>query len=131
MKRALIALLSAACVSSLTATAHASESVALLSRPIPPSTSEREGAMVRVVLAPGAASPAHRHNAQTFVYVVSGTVAMAIKGEKEITLHAGDTFYESPTDTHSVSRNVDTKNEAVLLVFFVKKPDAPMTVPAK
>jgi quercetin dioxygenase-like cupin family protein len=129
MKRTLITLLSLSFIGSFAAAAQATEVTSLLSRPIP-ATSEREGLMVRVVLAPGEESPAHRHNAQTFVYVLSGSVAMAVNGEEAVTLHAGDTFYESPTDVHTASRNLDTENESVLLVFFVKEPDAAPTVPA-
>jgi quercetin dioxygenase-like cupin family protein len=126
MKHLLIPLLS---LNLIAGTASASDVTTLLSRPIP-ATSAREGLMVRVVLAPGEESPAHRHNAQTFVYVLSGNVAMAVNSAEAMTLHAGDTFYESPTDVHTASRNLDPKNEAVLLVFFVKEPDAPPTVPA-
>jgi quercetin dioxygenase-like cupin family protein len=126
MRIALLSLLAA----SFGASVHASEVTPVISRPIPPSTGEREGLMVRVVLAPGEASSAHRHNAQTFVYVLSGTVEMAVNGQKAVTLKAGETFYESPEDVHTVSTNLDAKNEAVLLVFFVKQPDAPPTVPA-
>jgi quercetin dioxygenase-like cupin family protein len=126
MKRPFITLLSLTLAAT---TVHASEVTSLLSKPIP-ATSEREGLLVRVVLAPGEASPAHRHNAQTFVYVLQGNVAMGVNGEEAVTLHAGDTFYESPTDVHTASRNLDADKEAVLLVFFVKEPDAAPTVPA-
>lgn len=127
MKRAFITLFALIFSNTL---ALASEVTPLLSRPIP-ATAEREGLMVRVVLAPGEESVAHRHNAQTFVYVVSGTVAMAVNGEAPVTLHAGDTFYETPTDIHTASHNLDAENEAVLLVFFVKEPEAPPTVPVE
>jgi quercetin dioxygenase-like cupin family protein len=129
MKRSLITLLSLTFIGSLAAATQASEVTSLLSKPIP-ATSEREGLLVRVVLGPGEASPAHRHNAQTFVYVLSGNVAMGVNGKEALTLHAGDTFYESPTDVHTASRNLDADQEAVLLVFFVKEPEAPPTVPA-
>jgi len=131
MKLASLTLLSIAVTSSLVATdyAAASEVTSLLSRPIP-ATSEREGLMVRVVLAPGEASDAHRHNAQTFVYVLSGRVAMAVNGGEDVILKAGETFYESPDDVHTTSRNLDNENEAVLLVFFVKEPGVAPTVPA-
>jgi Uncharacterized conserved protein, contains double-stranded beta-helix domain len=108
--------------------ARASEVTPLISKPIPPAT-EREGLMVRVVLAPGEDSPAHRHNAHTFVYVLEGSVAMAVNGEEEVILRAGETFYEAPSDVHTTSRNLDAEKEAVLLVFFVKEPEAPPTVP--
>jgi quercetin dioxygenase-like cupin family protein len=56
---------------------------------------------------------------------------MAVKGGKEVTLRSGQTFYESPNDVHSVSRNASSTAPAKFLVFFVKQKGAPTTVPAK
>src|SRR5262245_52482469 len=67
--------------------------------------SSQEGVMLTVEYAPGASSASHRHNAYTFVYVLEGSVVMQVKGGKEVTLGPGQTFYESPDDIHSVSRN--------------------------
>jgi len=91
----------------------------------------REATMVTVEYAPGASSPEHRHNAFVFVYVLEGSVVMQVKGGKEVTLGPGQTFYESPDDVHTVSRNASTTKPAKFLVFFVKKKDAPTTAPAK
>jgi quercetin dioxygenase-like cupin family protein len=91
----------------------------------------KEGTMVTVEYAPGASSAEHRHNAYTFVYVLEGSVVMQVKGGKEVTLGPGQTFYESPEDVHTVSRNASTTKPAKFLVFFVKQKGAPITVPAK
>ena len=91
----------------------------------------KEGAMVTVEYAPGASSAEHRHNAHTFVYVLEGSVVMQVKGGKEVTLGPGQTFYESPDDVHTVSRNASTTKPAKFLVFFVKQAGAPATVPSK
>jgi quercetin dioxygenase-like cupin family protein len=90
----------------------------------------KEGVMVTVEYPPGAASAAHRHNANTFVYVLEGSVVMQVRGGPELTLNAGDTFYESPADIHSVSQNASASMPARLLVLFVKDVGAPPTVPA-
>ena len=87
----------------------------------------KEGAMVTVEYAPGAASAEHRHNASTFVYVLEGSVVMQVKGGKEVTLEPGQTFYESPDDIHAVSRNASTTKPAKFLVFFVKQKGTPAT----
>jgi quercetin dioxygenase-like cupin family protein len=89
-----------------------------------------EGTMLTVEYAPGAASTPHRHNAHTFVYVLEGSVVMQVKGGKEVTLGPGQTFYESPEDIHTVSRNASSTKPAKFLVFFVKVKGAPATVPA-
>ena len=56
---------------------------------------------------------------------------MQVKGGKEVTLGPGQTFYESPTDIHTVSRNASSTERAKFLVFFVKQKGAPATVPIK
>lgn len=91
----------------------------------------KEGTMVTVEYAPGASSAEHRHNAHTFVYVLEGSVVMSVKGGKEVTLGPGQTFYESPDDIHSVSKNASATKPAKFLVFFVKEKGAPPTVPVK
>jgi quercetin dioxygenase-like cupin family protein len=91
----------------------------------------KEGSMLTVEYAPGASSSEHRHNAHTFVYVLEGSVVMQVKGGKEVTLGPGQTFYESPDDLHTVSKNASSTKPAKFLVFFVKDKGAPATVPAK
>jgi quercetin dioxygenase-like cupin family protein len=91
----------------------------------------KEGMMVTVEYAPGSSSTEHRHNAHTFVYVLEGSVVMQVRGGKEVTLGPGETFYESPEDIHTVSKNASKTKRAKFLVFFVKDKGAPPTVPAK
>jgi quercetin dioxygenase-like cupin family protein len=91
----------------------------------------KEGSMVTVEYPPGASSLEHRHNAHTFVYVLEGSVVMQVKGGKGVTLGPGQTFYESPEDIHTVSKNASNTKPAKFLVFFVKDKGAPPTVPAK
>lgn len=91
----------------------------------------KEAVMLTVEYAPGASSTAHRHNAQTFVYVLEGSVVMQVKGGQEVTLRPGQTFYESSEDIHTVSKNASSTKPAKFLVFFVKNKGAPASVPAK
>src|SRR5690349_21445999 len=70
----------------------------------------KEGLMLTVEYPPGGADPIHRHNAHAFVYVLEGSVVMQVRGGKETTLTAGQTFYEGPNDVHVVGRNaIQTK----------------------
>ncbi len=91
----------------------------------------KEGTMLTVEYAPGAVSAKHRHNANTFVYVLEGSIVMQVEGGKEVTLGPGQTFYESPADIHAVSKNASATQPAKFLVFFVKDKDAPASVPVK
>ena len=56
---------------------------------------------------------------------------MQVAGGEEKTLKAGDTFYEAPTDIHSVSRNASSTQPAKILVFFVKDVGAPVSEPVR
>jgi quercetin dioxygenase-like cupin family protein len=90
----------------------------------------KEGTMLTVQYLPGGASLAHRHNAHVFVYVLEGSVNMQVDGQPAVTLTAGQTFYENPTDVHRVSRNASATQPAKILVFMVKDKDKPATLPA-
>jgi len=100
----------------------------LLTRALP-DLAGKEVTMLTVEYPPGGASAPHRHDANTFVYVLEGAVVMQVAGGEEVTLRAGDTFYETPTDIHSVSRNASATAPAKFLVFQVKDQGAPGTRP--
>jgi quercetin dioxygenase-like cupin family protein len=91
----------------------------------------KEGVMLTVEYAPGASSSKHRHNAHTFVYVLEGSIVMQVEGGDAVTLGPGQTFYESPEDIHSVSKNASNAHPAKFLVFFVKEKGAPPVVPVQ
>jgi quercetin dioxygenase-like cupin family protein len=95
-----------------------------------PDIEGREAIMVEVEYPPGVASASHRHNAHTFVYVLEGTVEMQVAGGEIQRLVAGQTFYETPDDIHSVSRNASDTEPARILAVIIKQKDAPTTVPA-
>ncbi|HKW32134.1 MAG TPA: cupin domain-containing protein [Candidatus Acidoferrum sp.] len=90
----------------------------------------KEGLMLFVEYPPGSSDPIHRHNAHAFVYVLEGTIVMQVRGGKEVTLTAGQTFYEGPDDVHVVGRNASQTKPAKFVVFLVKDKGAPAVVPA-
>jgi len=96
-----------------------------------PDIEGREAVVLEVVYPPGVASSSHRHNAHTFVYVLEGTVVMQVAGGEPQTLIAGQTFYESPEDVHTVSRNASDIEAAKILVFFIKMKNAAMSEQVK
>src|SRR5262245_59524631 len=89
----------------------------------------KEAVMLTVEYAPGASSSKHRHNAHTFVYVLEGSIVMQVEDGRETTLGPGQTFYESPDDIHTVSKNASNSQPAKFLVFFVKDKGAPASTP--
>jgi len=91
----------------------------------------KQGMMLTVEYEPGASSTKHRHDAHVFVYVLEGSVIMQVEGGKAVTLGPGETFYESPKDVHSVSKNASATKPAKFLVFIVKDKDKPPVLPAQ
>ena len=91
--------------------------------------SNQEIVVLEVRYPPGVKSASHRHNAHTIVYVLEGTVIMQVAGGEKKTLTAGQVFYETPDDIHSVSMNASETEPARILAFFLKEKGAPVTEP--
>jgi quercetin dioxygenase-like cupin family protein len=89
----------------------------------------KEAIVLTVDYGPGESSRPHRHDANVFVYVLEGTITMQVKGGQPVTLHPGETYYESPSDIHLVSANASKTAPAKILVFIVKNKGAPVTRP--
>lgn len=82
---------------------------------------------------PGTGSKPHRHYAQVFVYVLQGRMIMQVKGGPRLTLGPGQTFYERPSDIHTVSANASTTVPAKFLAILIRDKNRPVTssVPPK
>lgn len=65
------------------------------------------------------------------IYVLEGSVVMGVRGGKEVTLTAGQTFYEGPADVHTVGRNASPTKPAKLVVVLLKKKGAKVVLPAE
>jgi quercetin dioxygenase-like cupin family protein len=89
----------------------------------------KEIRMLTVEYIGGGESLPHRHNAQVFVYVLNGSVRMQVQGSAPVTLGPGETFYEAPEDTHTVSANASQTKPARILVFIVKDKKTPVSSP--
>jgi len=87
----------------------------------------KEAIVLTVEYGPGESSRPHRHDANVFVYVLEGAITMQVKGGPPVTLHPGQTYYESPSDIHTVSANASKTERAKILVFIVKDKGAPVT----
>src|SRR5262252_7720425 len=91
----------------------------------------KEGRMIEVSYPPGAQDMVHRHDAHAFVYVLEGQIIMQLKGKPPVTLKAGQTFYEGPSDIHVVGRNASTTEPARFVVLLLKAKGAPVLTPVQ
>ncbi|MEV8518474.1 cupin domain-containing protein [Dyella marensis] len=89
----------------------------------------KEAMMITVDYPPGSVDPVHRHHAHAFVYVLEGSIVMAVNGGKPVTLKAGDTYYEGPDDVHTVGRNASQTEPAKFVVVLLKDKGAPVLTP--
>jgi quercetin dioxygenase-like cupin family protein len=91
----------------------------------------KEMLMLTVDYPPGAVESIHRHDANAFVYVLEGAIVEQVRGGKEVTLTAGQTFYEGPNDVHTVGRNASTTKPAKFVVVMLKKKGVDAVLPAE
>ena len=91
----------------------------------------KEGRVIEVSYPPGAQDMVHRHDAHAFLYVLEGQIVMQLKGQPAVTLKAGQTFYEGPTDVHVVGRNASNTEPARFVVVLLKGKGAPLQTPVK
>ena len=105
--------------------------VTLLSTEALPDYPGKEVQMSEVAYPPGGADPGHRHDAHGLDYELEGSIVMAVRGGKEVTLQAGQTFHEGPQDIHTVGRNASNTRPAKFLVLLLKNQGAPILTPTK
>jgi quercetin dioxygenase-like cupin family protein len=91
----------------------------------------KEGRIIEVSYPPSARDMVHRHDAHAFVFVLEGQIVMQVKGKPAVTLKAGQTFYEGPTDVHVVGRNASNTEPARFVVVLLKAKEAPILTPVK
>ncbi|MGO9338533.1 MAG: cupin domain-containing protein [Terracidiphilus sp.] len=86
--------------------------------------------VVEVNYGPGESSLPHSHPCAVIGYVVEGSIRTQVKGEPEVTVKAGQSFYEAPNGVHLVSANASSSEPAKLLAYLICDHDAPLSVPA-
>jgi len=102
----------------------------LMTKPLPEFPG-KEVFMFTVEYPPGSSDPVHKHNAHGFIYVLEGSIVMGVNGGEPVTLTPGQTFYEGPTDIHTIGRNASQTKPAKFLVLLLKDKDAPVLIPVK
>lgn len=84
--------------------------------------------------APGGSSPAHTHAKSAFIFahVLSGAIESKVNDGPRRIYRAGESWYETPGDSHPVSRNASkTKPAKLLAVFVVDTDDKTLVTPVK
>lgn len=90
----------------------------------------KEGVVLLVELAPGAAAGKHYHPGNEVNYILEGSGVLEIEGKPPITLQVGTTSYIPAGDVHNV-RSTSATDPLKLLVFWVAEKGQPIAVPVK
>lgn len=112
-------------------TALAEDAVSVLLKERLADMAGKEGTVITVEYAPGAASDLHVHPGSVFAYVLEGAVVSQLAGGQPVTYTKGQSWYESPKIPHVVSKNASKTEAAKLLVFLVSQEGEPLVVPMK
>lgn len=110
-------------------TALAEDSVSVLMKERLADMAGKEGTVITVDYAPGAASEIHVHPGSVFAYVLEGAVVSQLKGGEPMTYRKGQSWYESPQKPHVVSKNASKTEPAKLLVFLLSQEGESIKVP--
>jgi len=112
-------------------TAMAEDAVSVLLKERLADMAGKEGTVITVDYAPGAASDQHFHPGSVFAYVLEGAVVSQLGGQAPVTYTKGQSWYESPKIPHVVSKNASKTEPAKLLVFLLSQENEPLVVPMK
>jgi quercetin dioxygenase-like cupin family protein len=108
--------------------ALAAEEHPLLTAPLTQAPGKQLMALT-VTFAPGQQSKPHHHEADAFVYMLSGHVRSQVDSEPAREYGPGESWFEPAGAHHLGTANVSSTEPATFLVVFVARPDARLTVP--
>jgi quercetin dioxygenase-like cupin family protein len=95
----------------------------------PAEVANREGRLITVSVAPGAALPgAHKHPGPVFAYIRKGEIENQVDPDPPKAYRAGDVFYEPPMHAHRVFRNLSQTEPAEVLIFQVGEKGQPLAM---
>lgn len=88
-------------------------------------------AMITLTMAPGAASPPHKHTGPVFAYLLEGEIENQVDPNPPQRYKPGDFFYEPPMHVHRMMKNLSSTKLAKLLIVQVEEKGVPFTISAK
>lgn len=109
------------------AVASAAEEHPLLKAPLTQAPGRQLMALT-VTYAPGQSTRPHHHGGDAFVYVLTGHIRSQVEGNPERVYGPGKSWFEPAGAHHVVSGNASAEQPASMLVVFVAKPEAELTV---
>lgn len=107
---------------------QAAEEHPLLTAPLTQAPGKQLVALT-VTFAPGQQSRPHHHEADAFVYMLSGRVRSQVDSEPAREYGPGESWFEPAGAHHLGTANVSSTEPATFLVVFVARPEARLTVP--
>jgi quercetin dioxygenase-like cupin family protein len=90
-----------------------------------------EVTMLTLTVAPGAASPPHKHTGPVFAYLLEGEIENQVDPNPPRRYKPGEFFYEPPMHVHQSLRNLSATKPAKLLIFEIGQRGKPFTVGAR
>ena len=80
----------------------------------------REAVQILAEFSPGAATGKHTHPGEVMGYVLEGTIVLEIRGQKPVTLNAGDAYFIPAGAVHD-QRNAGKDPAKVLATYIIEK----------
>lgn len=90
----------------------------------------KEGIVLMVELAPGAATGKHYHPGHEFAYVMEGSALVETEGKPPATMKRGSVAHLAPNEVHNV-KNPSKSEPMKALVFAIYEKGQPSTVSVK
>ena len=90
----------------------------------------KEGRIILVEIAPGAAVGRHYHPGDAFAYTLEGSMVLVVDGKPPVTMKAGESGYVLPKQVHD-DKNASQTAPVKFLVFFVVEKGQPFAVPVQ
>ena len=87
--------------------------------------------MLTVEFLPGQSAKPHRHPGSVFAYVLEGDIISQLEGQKPITYHQGQYWYEPPYAGHLICKNASDSQPVKLVVWQLIDNHSPIVLPYK
>lgn len=88
-----------------------------------------KGIMLTVTFPPGQGAEPHKHPGSVFAYVLEGRIISQLQGQKPVTYHQGQYWYEPPYVGHLICKNPSHSKPAKIIVWQLVPNNSPILLP--